>query len=153
MATGPAHPSVLIIDDDPAVLGSLARALASESFLVRTAANAAEGVLRFAVAEPDIILLDLTMPGENGWETFEEISRQSPLVPVVIITAQPGQFETARAACVAALVEKPIDIASLVAIMRRLLAEDETTRLARLTHHSPATRLVRPDRSLREVIP
>jgi DNA-binding response OmpR family regulator len=136
-------PSVLIIDDDDAVLRSLARALTSEGFSTRTARDAAEGVMRFAVAEPDIVLLDLTMPGENGWDAFEELSRFSPLVPVVIITARPGQFDFARAACVAALVEKPIDIPSLVAIIRRLLAEDESTRLARLTHGGPRTHLVR----------
>jgi len=143
------QPNVLIIDDDAAVLSSLSHALRSESFAVRTAANAAEGILRFVVSEPDIVLLDLTMPGENGWDAFEEMSRQSPLVPVVIITAQPGQFHFARTACVAALVEKPVDIPSLVQLMRRLLTENETTRLARLTHRAPATRLVRPGRQAR----
>jgi two-component system, OmpR family, response regulator len=138
--------NVLIIDDDVAVLTSLARALSSEHFSVQIAHDAAEGLLRFALAEPDIVLLDLNMPGESGWDVFEEISRASPLVPVVIITARTGQFEMAREACVGALVEKPIDIPTLIATMRRLLAENEQTRFARLTHRSPSTRLVKPER-------
>lgn len=146
MSETAAAPDVLIIDDDDAVLRSLARALSSEGFSTRTARDAAEGVMRFAISEPDLVLLDLTMPGESGWDAFEELSRMSPLVPVVIITARPGQFDLARAACVAALVEKPIDIPSLVGILRRLLSEDEATRLARLTHRGPKTRLVRSHR-------
>ncbi len=140
------HSDVLIIDDDVSVLAGLSRALRAESFSVRTASDPIEGVLRFAVSEPDIVLLDLNMPVEDGWDVFEELSRMSPLVPVIIITARPGQFDLARTACVAALVEKPIDFPSLIDLMRRLLAEDETTRLARLTHRAPGTQWVHPER-------
>jgi DNA-binding response OmpR family regulator len=142
----PIPPLVLLVDDDIAVLQSLARALESENFNVRTAGSGVDALQLFSVEEPDIVLLDLTMPGGSGWEAFEEMSRRAPLVPVVIVTARPGQFETAREACVGALVEKPVDVPSLVATMRRLLAEDEGTRVSRLVHHSPATRLIRPGR-------
>jgi DNA-binding response OmpR family regulator len=144
--TTPTFPLVLLVDDDVAVLQSLARALESESFDVRTAGSGIDALQLFAVEEPDIVLLDLTMPGGSGWEAFEEMSRRAPLVPVVIVTARPAQFETAREACVGALVEKPVDVPSLIATMRRLLAEDDGTRISRLVHHSPSTRLIRPSR-------
>lgn len=137
--------SVLLVDDDRAVLESLGRALASEGFAVRLACDAAAALREFAAAAPDIVLLDLNMPGRSGWDAFEEMSRWQPLVPVVIVTARPGQFLTAREACVAALVEKPVDIPALVETMRRLLRENQAVRLSRLTHRPPATLLVRPE--------
>lgn len=135
----PAVASVLVVDDEEPVRTSLSRALGSLGFDVATAADATDAVLRFVLRRPDIVLLDLGMPGESGWDVFEEMSRLDPLVPVVIVTARPGQISTAREACVAALVEKPVSIPDLAAVIDRLLEEDPAARLSRLVHRPPAT--------------
>ncbi len=78
------------------------------------------------------VLLDLNMPRKNGWDTFERLSAEHPLVPVILITARPNQLFTAVEAGVGALLEKPLDIPILLQTITRLLAESVERRLARL---------------------
>ncbi len=139
-------PKVLLVDDDAGVRSAVARALQIEGFRVSTVGEAA-GVLDLVEKEcPDIVLLDLGLGAASGWDVFEEISRGHPLIPIIIVSARSGQFEIARLAGVGAFVEKPVEIPQLAATMRRLLAEDAKTRLARLALHSPEPRFI-PGRS------
>jgi CheY-like chemotaxis protein len=90
------------------------------------------------------VLLDLNMPVKNGWDTFEQLSREHPLIPVISATARPNQLFSALGAGVGALLEKPMDIPTLLRTMRRLLSETTDQRLARLAgkesafHYRPA---------------
>jgi DNA-binding response OmpR family regulator len=94
--------------------------------------------LELAASTPvDLVLLDLNMPVKNGWDTFERLSVDHPLVPVIIITARPNQFFTALGAGVGALLEKPLEIPVFLNTISRLLTEPYETRLARLAG-SPA---------------
>jgi DNA-binding response OmpR family regulator len=88
----------------------------------------------------DLVLLDLNMPRKNGWDTFERLSAEHPLVPVILITARPNQLFTAVGAGVGALLEKPLDIPILLETITRLLAESVETRLARIAGHDTAFR-------------
>jgi len=54
------------------------------------------------------------MPVKNGWDTFEQLTREHPLIPVIIATARPNQLFTAINAGVGALLEKPMDIPMLL---------------------------------------
>jgi DNA-binding response OmpR family regulator len=137
-------PQVLLVDDDVAVAGALAKALGSEGFAVRCAGDAGSAVALFVAAEPDLVLLDLGLPDASGWDVFEYMTRTAPYVPIVVVTARPAQLELSRAAGVAALVEKPADIAALVATLRRLLGESQQTRLKRLALGTPAPQWLRP---------
>jgi DNA-binding NtrC family response regulator len=91
------------------------------------------------------VLLDLNMPVKNGWDTFEQFTREHPLIPVIIATARPNQFFTALSAGAGALLEKPMDIPTLLRTMEKLLAETAEQHLARLAgkqagfHYQPAT--------------
>src|SRR6185503_15634333 len=93
----------------------------------------------------DLVLLDLNMPVKNGWDTFEQLTREHPLIPIIIATARPNQLFTALGAGVGALLEKPMDIRTLLRTMEKLLAESAGQRLARLAgkkadfHYKPAT--------------
>ena len=73
---------------------------------------------------------------KNGWDTFERFSAEHPLVPVIIVTARPNQMFTAIGAGVGALLEKPMDIDTLLLTIKRLLAESANQRLARLAGHA-----------------
>ncbi len=126
---------VLVIDDDQAVRESLACALSYENFLVLAAANGAEALEIVAATPLDLVLLDLNMPGKSGWDTFEQLTAEHPMLPVIIITARPNQLFTALGAGVGALLEKPLDFPELLRAMRRLIAEPAEVRLARLTGH------------------
>ena len=91
------------------------------------------------------MLLDLNMPVKNGWDTFEQLTPEHPLIPIIIITARPNQLFTALGAGAGALLEKPMDIPTLLRTMKKLLVESAEQRLARLAgkktefHYKPAT--------------
>jgi DNA-binding response OmpR family regulator len=120
------------VDDDCGVRESLAGVLAEEGFLVLSAANGVEALDVASASPVDLVILDLNMPVKNGWDTFERLSAEHPLVPVIIATARPNQLFTALGAGVGALLEKPLDIPHLLTTIRRLLMESSETRLRRL---------------------
>lgn len=136
---------ILLVDDDSSVRESVARVLHSEGFNVVAACDGLEA-LEFIERQPiDIVLLDLNMPQQNGWETLQGLSTKVPSVPIIIITARSNQLFQALAAGAAALMEKPLDFPKLLQTVRDLLAEPLETRLARTAgrnaqfHYLPAT--------------
>jgi DNA-binding response OmpR family regulator len=135
---------ILVVDHDPSVHTMLKRVLAGEGYRVRSAANGAAALQVAKTAPPDLVLLDLKLPEENGWDIFGRLTRRWPLLPVVVITSRSNQLFTALAAGVGALVEKPLHIPKTVQIVSRLLRESVETRLARVAgkaaqfHYLPA---------------
>ncbi len=124
--------TILLVDDDQAVRESVARVLADENYEVVPAGDGAEALEIAAASEVDLVLLDLNMPEKSGWDTFERLTNDNPLLPVVIITARPNQLFLARAAGVGALMEKPLDFPKLLQTISELLAEPSQQRLARM---------------------
>jgi CheY-like chemotaxis protein len=125
-------PTLLVVDDEPTVREMLGRVLEAEHYGVAMAANGKEALERVAWGDIDLVLLDLNMPAMGGWETFERLTTQEPLLPVVVITARPNQLFTAAGSGVAALLEKPLDYPTLLATVAELLAEPRATREARV---------------------
>ena len=123
---------VLLVDDDSTVLESLTDVLVAEGYVVIPAENGQQALDLDARSAVDLALLDLNMPVKNGWDTFEQLTREHPFIPIIIATARPNQLFTALSAGVGALLEKPIDIPTLLRTMENLLAESAEQRLARL---------------------
>jgi DNA-binding response OmpR family regulator len=136
---------ILLVDDDPTVRDSLHDVLLGNGYFVVPAGNGCQALDLANKLSVDLVLLDLNMPIKNGWETFEQFTREHPLIPIIIITARPNQLFTALGAGAGALLEKPMDIPTLLHTMETLLAETEEQRLARLVgknaefHYKPAT--------------
>jgi DNA-binding response OmpR family regulator len=122
----------MIADDDATVRASLSDVLATEGYKVIPAENGKQAIELANASAIDLVLLDLNMPVKNGWDTFEQLTREHPLIPIIIITARPNQIFTAIGAGVGALLEKPMDIPTLLQLMKQLLAESAEQRLARL---------------------
>ena len=91
-----------------------------------------------------MLLLDLNLPSQSGWDVFERLTTRYPLVPVMIITGMPNQYSTAVAAGVSALMEKPVEATALLRTITAVLAERNETRLRRMTGDRSDTRLVPP---------
>lgn len=123
---------ILLVDDDPTVRDSLRDVLVSEGYRVTAAGNGQQALEQVDTASIDMVVLDLNMPIKNGWDTFEQLTREHPLIPVIIATGRPNQVFTAFHAGAGALLEKPMDIPTLLRATERLLAETATQRLARL---------------------
>jgi DNA-binding response OmpR family regulator len=136
---------ILLVDDDPTVRDSLSNVLVTEGFSVIPAENGQQALDLADQLPVDLVLLDLNMPVKNGWDTFERLTAEHPLVPIIIATARPNQLFTAVSAGAGALLEKPMDIPTLLKAIKMLLVETAEQRLARLVgkktefHYVPAT--------------
>jgi CheY-like chemotaxis protein len=134
---------ILVADDDVVVRKSLADVFASEGYVVDEAQNGLEAVKCAIVHAPDLILLDLNMPQWDGWTAFSQLDRVTPLVPVIVITARPNQYEKAVRLGVDAFMEKPLDFPILLKATARLLRESPQAHLKRITDRKFVTRLLR----------
>jgi CheY-like chemotaxis protein len=115
---------ILIVDDDSSVRLMLARVLSDEGYGVLTAAGGVDALDLAATMAVDLILLDLNMPGPDGWETLQKLVAKTlaPPPPVIIITARPNQQAAARAAGVEVVLEKPLDFPRLIETVSQVLA-------------------------------
>ncbi len=117
---------LLVVDDDLSVREAMTELLAAEGYEVLVARNRAEALGHFQPGRVDLVVLDVNLGADDGWEVFQKMSEVDPLVPTVIVTAEHGQQERARAAGVEALIEKPIDVPIFLEIVRDLLTEPGT---------------------------
>jgi CheY-like chemotaxis protein len=119
----PATRSVLVVDDEPAILKLVSAMLSGEGFAVETAANGQEALTKLHDHVPDAIVLDLRMPVMSGRE-FLTMWRQTapdPRIPVIAISAHEPQA-TAEELGVQAFLPKPFAMSALVNTVDRLLA-------------------------------
>ena len=81
---------ILVVDDDPNALFLLSSFLEKEGFKVRKAMNGPEAMDAMRESAPDLVVLDLLMPGMSGFELMEYMRQQKPLrqVPIVVLTAK-----------------------------------------------------------------
>ncbi len=114
---------ILIVDDDPSIRYMLSRVLMDEGYEALSAANGREGLETAAAQGVDLVLLDLKMPGLNGQETLRELSLLRPSLPVIIMTAFPGQLGEGTLTGVGALLQKPLDFPKLLEVIRKLLSQ------------------------------
>jgi len=128
---------VLLVDDDPGVLGSLTQALTHLGVEPRTAASAEEALASLAENPPDLILSDIRMPGLDGIELLKLVRARAPSVDVVLMTAFDDMTTVVRSMREGAFdfLVKPIDLDELGNVLRRAF-EDRRAR----------ERRTRPDR-------
>jgi CheY-like chemotaxis protein len=112
---------VLVVDDDAAIRDMVSDLLSDEGYAVASAADGMEALtyLQQQASLPCVIVLDLMMPGMNGWE-FRAAQQQHPAlatIPVVVISARPNSPDTAID--VAERLTKPINVDRLLTAIRR----------------------------------
>lgn len=88
--------SVLIVDDSKTELMFLSEILKSHGLAVRTAENADEALKRMQEAKPDLILMDVVMPGQNGFQLTRSIHRTPEYAEIPIIMCTSKSLETDR---------------------------------------------------------
>lgn len=121
---------ILIVDDDQAIRTMLERVLTREGYEVVTAFDGEDGVEVANLENPDIVLLDLGLPGIDGIETLRRIKQNEPDIAAIMITAE-GSIETAVAAMKAGArnyVTKPFNTDEIRLLVSETL---ETVRLRR----------------------
>jgi len=81
--------SILIVDDEVSICDEIGGYLKRKGYAVRTSQSGEDALELICQEKPDIVLLDLFMPGMGGEATLEEIKVQFPNMPVIIITVDP----------------------------------------------------------------
>ncbi len=114
--------SVLVVDDEPSFTEALTVGLQREGFEVRTAADGRAALAEISEAEPDLVLLDVMLPGMSGLDVCREIRKQSR-VPLIMVTARGEEIDAVVGLEVGAddYVAKPYRLRELVARMRAVL--------------------------------
>jgi two-component system, OmpR family, response regulator MprA len=114
---------ILVVDDDPRIVSLVRRGLAFEGYEVDTAGSGSEGLLRAAESPPDLVVLDVMMPGIDGMEVCRRLRGAGVQVPILMLTARDAV--TARVQGLDAGADdymvKPFALEELLARVRALL--------------------------------
>ncbi|MGH7443470.1 MAG: sigma-54-dependent transcriptional regulator, partial [Longimicrobiales bacterium] len=102
--------AVLIVDDEPNIRRMLGSLLETEGYLVRQAADGEAALAAVTVEEPDVVLLDLALPGMNGLAVLERLRERWPHLPVVMMSGRASLDDAVRATRLGAFhfIEKPL---------------------------------------------
>ncbi len=118
-------PKLLLVEDDAMSRDMLSRRLTRRGFQVVLAVNGQEAVSQAAAEQPDLILMDLSLPVMDGWTATRAIKGDpaTAQIPVVALTAHAMKGEEAKAleAGCDAFDTKPVDLTRLLATVERLL--------------------------------
>jgi CheY-like chemotaxis protein len=106
---------VLVVDDEPEVGAVLRDALVDFGYVVKTAVSGREALGLMPVFQPDVVLLDVAMPGMSGVEVLDRLHREYPRVSVVMVTANQDEAAARQMLARGAFdyVPKPFDLGTL----------------------------------------
>lgn len=145
---------ILVVEDEEAIAEAVGARLVSEGYDVRVVHDGPEALRATAVERPDLVVLDLMLPGMDGLEVCREIQREE-WIPVLMLTARADEADKVAGFAVGAddYLTKPFSLRELVARVRVLLRRVE--RAQELAKHAPAGRIsvgtLGIDRARREV--
>ncbi len=121
----PVHATILVADDDPEILSLVSRRLAKRGYTVYEAADGLQTLAEARARKPDLIVLDVMMPGKNGWEVAKEL-RADPLtkeIGILVLTAIGETMNAMTSPLYAAddFLDKPFEFAELEARIAKVL--------------------------------
>ena len=114
---------ILVVEDDASIRTGLRVTLELEGFGVEEAIDGAEAVKKLASFMPDIVLLDLMLPGKSGFDICRDFRAQKPDMPILMLTARSDEASKVAGLTLGAddYVTKPFSLAELIARIRNLL--------------------------------
>lgn len=113
--------SILVIDDDPAILNTVSEILEYEGYSVATATNGAEGLRCVEQTAPALILLDMRMPVLDGWGFARTLQERGVALPIVVMTAAQDARRWAQEISANAYLAKPFDLLDLLDVVQHQL--------------------------------
>jgi two-component system response regulator VicR len=120
---------VVVIEDDPAMIQLIALILENHSFEVISATGGPEGLEAIAREKPDLVLLDLMMPGMSGWDVYQHMKADEYMetVPVIVVTAKARNIDKTLGLYIAKVqdyITKPFGPAELLNSIARVLGDE-----------------------------
>jgi DNA-binding response OmpR family regulator len=121
---------VLVVEDERRVAAALRRGLEREGFAVDVAADGVDGLWMATEQDYDAIVLDLMLPGLNGYEVCRKLRESDVWTPVLVLTAKDGELDEAESLDGGAddVLSKPFSYVVLVARLRALLRRGQRER-------------------------
>ncbi|HET7489427.1 MAG TPA: response regulator transcription factor [Acidimicrobiales bacterium] len=142
---------VLLVDDEPGLADAVRTGLVAEGFTVEVVHDGLDGLWRARERAYDVILLDLLLPGMNGFEVCRTLRAEGVWTPILVLTAKEGDYDEAEALDTGAddYLTKPFSFVVLVSRLRALQRRGAAARPLRLEVGDlmldPATRECRRD--------
>jgi CheY-like chemotaxis protein len=120
----PTPPTILVVDDDPVTLQLLGTALRQQGYRVMTAMDATQGMMTVRRGSPDIVLLDVMLPGGGGVDTLKKLktNSQTQLIPVIAMSSSDDAALPSKVEALGAVgfLKKPVDLAKLSELLERV---------------------------------
>ncbi|MBI3402456.1 MAG: response regulator transcription factor [Acidobacteria bacterium] len=119
---------ILVVEDEPGIRLALKDELEFEGFDVELAEDGATGLAAVLRSEPALIVLDLMLPGRNGFQICQELRHRGIRTPIIVLTARNEEVDKVRGLALGAddYVTKPFSLAELVARIRAVLRRSQT---------------------------
>jgi DNA-binding response OmpR family regulator len=118
--SGPSVPTILVVDDEPAICRSLRKILRKEGYQVVIASSGRQALELAAQSPPQLVLMDVMMPGLDGVSALRELRTHGHQEPVIMLTGH-GTLQTAREAMLlgaCSYITKPFDLETLRLALR-----------------------------------
>ncbi len=121
-ATDPA-PNLLLVEDDPKTVAILRRGLTENGYAVDTAATGADGLAKATAGRYDLVILDVMLPGKDGWAVLRDLRAAGVATPVLFLTARDAVRDRVKGLELGAddYLVKPFAFAELLARVRTVL--------------------------------
>lgn len=115
--------TVLVVEDDPAISVGLKMNMEAEGYHILLAADGETGLDIARTQKPDLMILDIMLPGTNGFEVISTLRRESHAIPIIVLSARTGEMDKVTGLELGAqdYVEKPFHLAELLARVRAVL--------------------------------
>lgn len=126
---------ILLVEDEPRLAETVKRGLIDQGFAVDIAANGPDGLWSASEGEFDAIVLDIMLPGLNGYDVLKELRARKVWTPVLMLTAKDGEYDQVDAFDLGAddYLTKPFSFMVLVARLRALIRRGSPERPVVLT--------------------
>jgi DNA-binding response OmpR family regulator len=126
--------TILIVEDDPDVRNGLHIRLKANGYTTVLAADAPSSIAQTRKHSPDLIILDLGLPGGDGFLVMDRLKANPTLavIPIIIVSARDvhANHERALKAGAKAFLQKPVENAELLRVIRQVLGETEKSELS-----------------------
>lgn len=118
---------ILVVEDEPGISMAIKDELEFENFEVMLAEDGPTGLQAIVKENPDLVVLDIMLPGKNGFEVCQEVRKKGIATPIIMLTARTQEVDRVRGLDLGAddYVLKPFSLAELVARIRAVLRRSE----------------------------
>lgn len=146
---------LLVVEDEPDLLSVLAQALREGGYAVDTASEGREGLFKAESDQYDAVILDLMLPGMDGWAVLKELRAGGHAVPVLVLTARDALPDRVKGLDCGAddYLTKPFELSELLARLRALIRRSagkpsSIVQVGDVTIDTAARRVVRENQSI-----